>query len=90
MSNLAKFISDMEHVNTISWEFNPWWHRVPNYLLSLVPKRKIDMIYVVSNDGEVYVGPERRSRISEALVGMKREIDLLMMTKTVQIPLKGE
>ena len=73
----------LQRTNQMSWEFNPWWHRVPNYLLRLLSRKQKNVWY--ESDPEVYTGPERRHNIRDMWQTCRRQVIMRMMPKTEKI-----
>jgi hypothetical protein len=81
------YILGIQRANELSWQFNPWYHRLPNYLLSLFPKRKPRFIF-----DEDYIGLDRRktNRLQKLANSGINAVKLLLMTKTQKIRLNSE
>ena len=72
--SLDDYMSEISEVDRISFRFNPPSHRWINKLVAWLPSLKRNIIYAVSDDGIVYIGPERRSGRVDEIVKHTREI----------------
>ena len=87
--NLDVLFQDLKEVNRYSWHFNPWHHRVINYIVSLfarIPKNPW-----AEHDPYAYFGAERRSVVRGAVddyfTHLRRSVVHAMMPKTKKIEL---
>jgi len=85
--NLDFLMLGIKRTNELSWQFNPWHHRVINYIVeALTPSTKNTWIV---DDPDEYTGIERRNKVRDALedfiTSCRRTVVIAMMPRTKKI-----
>ena len=89
--SLDAFIRGLVITNRLSWECNPWHHRLANWFVSLF-SRPIKNEWI-EHEPDEYFGQERRAKVrdymDEYFTHLRRGVAMAMMPKTKKIePLK--